>query len=182
MGVSTASLLALAQLAGYSGPQDRLAQACIGAEGASDPLWHPSPERMLWASRSGHKMGDLPALPAYQVIGGIWGRGQATDPNDQYFPDISDLLARWRTARNLAEHALLASQSAARCLALRGPVPDPTAALARKLGALGWVAAHTGGARGLIFAPGAAPTQTAAQLRAAGYSNIVAFQGGGRVR
>lgn len=179
MGVSTAGLVALARLAGFSGPAERLAQACIRTEGASDPLWHPAPERLLWAPRRGQAVADLPFLPRYHIVGGVWGRGQATDPHDQHFPDISDLIAHWRGARSLADHAQLSSESAARCVALRGPASDPTAALARDLGALGWVAAHTGGARGLIFAPGSAPTETAAQLRAAGYGNVVAFQGGG---
>lgn len=180
MGVSTARLVALARLAGFRGAADQLARACLVVEGASDPLWHPAPDRLLWASRQGRALADLPALPRYQIIGGLWGQGQRTNPHDSNFPDIADLVAAWRTASGLAECAALASESAARCVALRGPADDPTARLAHQTGALGWVAAHTGSARGLIFAPGTAPNTTAAQLRAAGYRYIVSFQGGVR--
>jgi len=180
MGVSTARLVALARLAGCAAPDAVLARACLRAEGASDPLWCAAPERILWASRLGQRLGGLPELPRYQIIGGLWGAGQPTDPTDSRFPDISDILGAWQSARTLAEYAALASESAARCVALRGPVADPTARLARNLGALGWAAAHTGSARGLIFAPGTAPHTTAAQLRAAGFRNLVAFQGGAR--
>lgn len=178
LGLSTARLLALARLAGFAGPDTALARACLRAEGASDPLWRPAPA--LWASRQGRALADMPALPRYQIIGGLWGLGQRTDPQDTRFPDISDLVAAWQRARRLAEFAALASESAARCVALRGPIDDPTAALARHTGALGWVAAHTGSARGLVFAPGTAPHDPAAQLRAAGYRCVMGFQGGVR--
>lgn len=180
MGVSTARLVALARLAGCAAPDTVLARACLRVEGASDPLWCPAPERMLWASRLGQRLTELPALPRYQIIGGLWGAGHPTDPTDSRFPDISDIVGAWQSARTLAEFAALASESAARCVALRGPSADPTARLARNLGALGWVAAHTGSARGLIFAPGTAPDDTAARLRTAGFRNLVAFKGGVR--
>lgn len=181
MGVSTARLVALARLAGFAGPQNVLAQACLRAEGASDPLWHPHPERLLWASRAGCTLAALPALPRFQIIGGFWGAGQRTDPHDTRFPDISDLVAAWRKAARLAEFAALASESAARCVALRGPTNDPTAGLARDLGALGWVAAHTGSARGFVFAPGAVPTHARAALHAAGFRAVMQFQGAGHL-
>jgi hypothetical protein len=63
-------------------------------------------------------------------------------------------------------------------VALRGPVGDPSARVAQRLGALGWVTAHTGGARGFVFAPGTAPQDSVARLRAAGYRHVTTFQGG----
>lgn len=179
MGVSTASLVALARLAGFVGPKSALARACLRGEGASDPLWHDQPERLLWASRQARVLQPLPAMPRYEIAGGLWSRGQRTDPRDTRFPDISDLVARWAQARELSEFAILASHSAERCLALRGPMNDPTARLAAQTGALGWVAAHTGSARGLIFAPGTAPNGLTAQMRAAGFRGVVTFRGGG---
>ena len=177
-GVSTASLLALARLARWRGPASVLARACLRAEGASDPLMSRNPERLLWASRQGRALARLPALPAYEVIGGFFGPPQVTDPSDSAFPDIADLVAAWRRTRDLAGFAALASLSARRCLDLRGPAQDPTAALANSLGAPGWIIAHTGAARGLIFAPGRVPDHAAQALRDAGLRGILQFGGG----
>ncbi|MCC5957463.1 MAG: propanediol utilization protein [Natronohydrobacter sp.] len=178
-GMSTARLVALAQLAGWDGPPEILARACVGVEGASDPLMFAAPEQVLWASRLGLSLGDLPALPRYELVGGFFGGPVRTDPQDDTFPDIADLIAAWRAARGLAGFAALASESAGRTLALRGPVDDPTATLARDLGALGHVIAHTGAARGLIFAPGTVPEQARAALHAAGLRGVMQVRGGG---
>ena len=177
-GVSTASLLALARMAGWRGPASALARACLRAEGASDPLMSRAPARLLWASRQGRALARLPALPGHVVVGGFYGPVQITDPADSDFPDIADLVAAWRGTRNLAGFAALATQSAQRCLDLRGPAQDPTAALARRLGALGWVIAHTGAARGLIFAPGCVPGDAAQTLLEAGMRGVLQFGGG----
>lgn len=179
-GVSTARLIGLARLAGWQGAAEQLALACIAAEGASDPLMYPAPERLLWASRLGQAMALLPPLPRYEILGGFWGGACWTDPGDAEFDDISDLVAAWGQTRDLAGFAELASASAARCQARRGPEGDPTATLARALGALGWLRAHTGAARGLIFAPGGVPDQAEAALRRAGLRGICRFRGGGR--
>jgi uncharacterized protein involved in propanediol utilization len=72
-GVSTATLVALARLAGWRGDALTLARACVLAEGASDPLMLPAPERVLWASREGRVLAHLPALPAFDILGGFWG-------------------------------------------------------------------------------------------------------------
>ncbi|MES2969909.1 MAG: propanediol utilization protein [Pseudomonadota bacterium] len=177
-GVSTASLLALARLARWRGPASVLARACLRAEGASDPLMSHSPARLLWASREGRALARLPVLPAHEVIGGFYGPPQVTDPADGAFPDIADLVAAWRGTRELAGFSALAAMSAQRCLDLRGPAQDPTAGLANGLGALGWVIAHTGAARGLIFAPGRVPGHAAQALRDAGLRNVLQFSGG----
>ena len=61
-------------------------------------------------------------------------------------------------------------------LALRGPLDDPTAALAQRLGAKGFLIAHTGSARGLIFARGAIPAAGIDTLRKAGLSRPFLFR------
>ena len=177
-GVSTARLVALAHLAGWVGPPDALAQACIAIEGATDPLMFDAPERLLWASRLGQKMQSMPSLPRHEVIGGAWGAPQRTNAADGNFADISDLIADWAQADTLAKFATLARESALRNLRLRGPAGDPTDQLAQELGALGWLMAHTGAMRGLIFAPGQVPEHARATLRAAGMHHILHFNGG----
>ncbi|MFB2594538.1 propanediol utilization protein [Paracoccus sp. p4-l81] len=180
-GISTASLIAAARLSGWRGRPADLAHACLAAEGASDPLMFPQPDRLLWASRRGVICARLPALPAHEVIGGFFGPPRPTDPADQDFPDIADLVTRWQGCRDLPGFAALASESATRTLARRGGQGgDPMADLARDLGALGWQIAHTGAARGLIFAPGTVPPHARAALQAAGLRGILRFRGGGR--
>ncbi|MDZ4311116.1 MAG: propanediol utilization protein [Cypionkella sp.] len=181
-GVSTASLVALAQLAGWQGPPDLLARACVAVEGASDPLMFVRPETRLWASRIGETLAQLPALPVFEVIGGFYGPPKRTNPADSDFPDISDLLPDWTAAalaQDLAALAALASISARRTMECRGAGSDPIWSLAADLGALGYVIAHTGAARGLIFAPGAVPTAARQRLQQAGLRGVVQFRAGG---
>ena len=135
-GASTAALLALARAAG--GDEAKLIDACITTAGASDPLMLPHPDRVLWASREGRVVREMPSLPRAEVIGGFWGAPIATDPQDTDFPDISDLVDRMLPDFGLEELAEIASASAHRCTALRGPSDDPTETLALSLGALGW--------------------------------------------
>ncbi|MCV2864002.1 propanediol utilization protein [Defluviimonas sp. WL0075] len=178
-GASTAALVALARLAGWAGPPEDLARACIACEGASDPLMFPAPERLIWASRLGRAMGRTAPLPALEAVGGFFGPMQRTDPQDGRFADISDLLPRWSEAARARDAGLLAalsSTSARRTLALRGPAGDPTEALARDIGALGFAIAHTGAARALLFAPRTVPEDWRARLRAAGLRGMVRFR------
>lgn len=179
-GVSTASLVALARLAGWQGPPEILARACVAAEGASDPLMFAAPERLLWASRQGRALAALPALPRYEILGGFQGDPARTEAADSAFPEVGDLVARWQGAATLADFAAIAAESAARCSALRGPAGEVAPHLAADLGALGWLRAHTGAARGLIFAPGTVPAEAEAVLRAAGWRGLVRIRGGGR--
>lgn len=177
-GASTAALLALARAAGHRGGLEALAEACLAAEGASDPLMLPEPDAALWASREGRVLETLPRPPCFEIVGGFLGDGQATDPGDRRFPAIADLAADWREAAAAGDRAALAalaSVSAARTTALRGPVDDPTPALAERLGALGHLRAHTGSARGLIFAPGTAPAGAESALARAGFSGTLRF-------
>lgn len=181
-GASTATLVALARLASACVPPEVLARACIAAEGASDPLMFDRPERLLWASREGRVLAALPPLPRFDVIGGFLGPCRRTDPRDAAFPDVSDLIEPWRAAGargDAARLAELASLSARRTLALRGPGQDPTPDLAAALGALGFVIGHTGAARGLLFVPGRIPPRAAAVLRAAGMRGVARFRVGG---
>lgn len=177
-GSSTAALVLLARLAGWQGSPAVLARACLAAEGATDPLMYPDPDVLLWASRTATPLARLPAPPRFEVVGGFWGAPARTDPQDLRFPDIRDLIDAWHKAPPLARMAALATESAARTTALRGPQDDPTAPLARALGALGWHRAHTGAARGLIFAPGTAPPNAASALCEAGYHGVVRFETG----
>lgn len=182
-GASTAALLALARAAsGSTLPLRSLAAACIAAEGASDPMMLERPDCHLWASREGRSLETLPAPPEFEVVGGFFGPPVRTDPSDLRMPDTADLLGPWRDAARSVDReglARLASTSAFRTTALRGPAEDPTPRLAEECGALGHVRGHTGSARGLIFAPGTAPAGTETRLRDAGFDRVVRFRTGG---
>lgn len=179
-GASTAALVAAAALAGWRGSASDLARACIAAEGASDPLMFPRPAEILWASRAAQSLAALPPLPPFEVIGGFFGPAIRTNPADNGFAEISDLIPQWTAAAgDLPRLAALASQSADRHIALHGTQSAQPASLAAGLGALGYVIAHTGAARGLIFARGQVPTQARAALIAAGARQVVQFRAGG---
>ena len=178
-GSSTAALVALARVAGWRGDPLDLARACLKTEDATDPLMFARAERLLWASRRAEALAVMPALPAFEVLGGFFGPGQRTDPQDQNFPDIADLLQAWRCARTLPEWAALASESARRTLEMRHRGTDPVAELAHATGALGYVIAHTGAARGLIFAPQTVPDGARAALQKAGFRGVLQFRAGG---
>jgi uncharacterized protein involved in propanediol utilization len=180
-GASTACLVASARAMGWQGDAQTLARACLDVEGATDPLMHPAPDRLLWASREGRVIEGLAPPPPCEIVGGFWGAPRQTDPADSDFPDIADLVPFWRaaTARaDLAAVAGIATESARRCTALRGP-EDPVDTLARDLDALGHARAHTGTARALIFAPGKGPDGAVAALREAGLSGVFCFETGG---
>ena len=177
-GMSTAALVALARAAGA--PESRIAAACLAVEGATDPLMLEAPDTVLWASRAGRSVATLPPPPAAEILGGFFGPPARTDPADTRFPRVDDLIADWAGAPDLREAARLASLSAARTTALCGPGDDPTAALAARLGALGWARAHTGPARALIYPPGGVPAGGEAALTAAGFSHVLRFTTGGR--
>lgn len=171
-GMSTAGLLAVARVTGMVFAPETLARACIAAEGASDPLMFARPSRLLWAPRAGRVLAALPRQPRAHLLAGFWGSARPTCAGDQDYDDISDLVAAWAAGGDLARCAALASESAARCLARRGPLGDPTATLARDLGALGWTISHSGAARALIFAPGQIPPHGVAGLREAGLRGV----------
>ncbi len=184
-GASTAARLglirAMAEPLGGLWPEIE-AILCVAMEGASDPLMHERPERMLWASRLGQVVERLPALPAFEVVGGFDGPGRRTDAGDAEFADVSDLVARWMAAcgdrREIAE---IASASAMRNHMVRGGRnPGRILTLARDLGAIGIAAGHTGSARAMLFEPGRVPDGAASALRAAGLSGVRRFRVGGK--
>ncbi len=176
-GASTAALLALAEAAGCHVAD--LAQSCVAVEGASDPLMLPRPDAVLWAPREGRVVAPLRPLPCAEIVAGFWGPPIATDPADMRFPDVADLIEALEGMTTLKDLAEIATASATRCTALRGPQDDPTEALAMDLGALGHLRAHTGSARGLIFIPGTAPSRAEETLRDAGFAQILRFRTGG---
>lgn len=179
-GASTARLIALARAAGFDGPPGTLARACLSVEGATDPLMYPQPDALLWASRAARVLREIPRPPACEIIGGFLGAPTPTDPDDMRFPDITDLAEDWLPAveaGDLGKVAALATESALRCTAMRGP-EDPVAALALEFGALGHLRAHTGSARGLIFPPGGAPEGVEDGLREAGFQRVLRFRTG----
>ncbi len=178
-GASTAALLALARAAGGPDRPEALARACLAAEGAVDPLMFPDADRLLWAPRAARVLRRLPPAPAVEVVGGFWGPPEATAPADLRFPDVADLVAAWAEAADAPARAALATESARRTDALRGPAGDPMPGLAADLGALGRIRAHTGSARGLVFAPGTVPDGAAAALAAAGLQGVLRFRTGG---
>ena len=179
-GASTACLVAAARAVGFAGPPATLARACLAIEGASDPLMHDVPDRLLWASRRAEVLRLMPVPPEAEIIGGLWGGPERTDPGDDRFPDITDLADLWADAAargDLAAIAGIATESARRCTALRGPA-DPLVDLAWDLGALGVARAHTGSARAVIFAPGKAPDIAESTLREAGLNHVLRFRTG----
>lgn len=174
-GVSTASLLAMAAAAGVSGD---LARAALAAEGAVDPLMLERPGDVLWASREARVVEVLGPVPEVEIVGGFLGAPERTEAADLAFPDIADLVGFWRDAVKREDRAALAgiaTEAARRTTSLRGPETDPTEDLARETGALGWIRAHTGSARGLVFAPGKVPGGMAARLSEAGLADPLVF-------
>lgn len=179
-GASTASLIVWAKSAGFDGGPDALAQLCLSVEGACDPLMLDAPDRHLWLSRQARALRILPPPPACFILGGFWGKAEQTDAADAHFSDVSDLAAQWDKAchaGDLSAAAHIASTSAERCSALRGG-QSPIEALAKDLGALGHCRAHTGSARGLIFAA-APPAKARDAMAEAGFQTPFLFQTGG---
>lgn len=177
-GASTAALLAVAGAVGLS-LDERLAPLCLGLEGATDPLMLPAPGQVLWASRRAEVRARLDPVPSFDVVGGFHGAPRQTRAGDERFADISDLVTDWRAAGpDRARLAELATESARRNQALRGGEDiAPLMAMARDCGALGLAAAHTGSARGLLFAPGEGDRRRAARMmKEAGVRGIVTFR------
>ncbi len=178
-GMSTAALIALAEALGVNSAPGELAKACLAVEGAVDPLMLPAPDEVLWASREAQSLRSLPPPPIYEIVGGFWGAPQRTDPGDGRFADVSDLVSGLDQAvKDRRAFAALVTDSAERTSALRGPEADPTADMARELGALGHVRAHTGSARALLFAPGQVPEHCTSCMADAGISTVMQFSNG----
>ncbi|MDG2339995.1 MAG: propanediol utilization protein [Paracoccaceae bacterium] len=183
LGASTASLVALARAATKRDlGAEVIAKACLSVEGATDPLMYPDFDRLLWASRSGKILARYAPPPKFEVLGGLVGLPQITDPKDNNFPEISDLIKEWPIATGrgfLQEVGDLATESYRRTTTLRDAAPEPTMDLAKDLGAIGIIRAHTGSARGFLFKPGTVPSSGLHRLAEAGYSNATQFITGG---
>lgn len=180
-GASTAALVALAAALGVSVAPEVMAQACRATEGAVDPLMIADPDGCLWASREARVIRRFAPVPDFDIVGGFWGAAHRTEAEDVAFPDVSDLVAFWDRAARTRDRAALAgiaSEAARRTTEMRGPSGDPTRELARELGAIGHVRAHTGSARGLVFAPGKVPAGISERLTAEGYQDVLAFATG----
>jgi uncharacterized protein involved in propanediol utilization len=177
-GASTAALVALALAAGAEVSPERMAEACLLAEGATDPLMLDAPHGELWAPREARGLGSLPAPPVFEIVGGFFGSPTETDPADLHFADVSDLIDPWRRAAACGNHAAIseiATTSAERTTKLRGPSDDPTPDLVKRCGALGHLRAHTGSARALLFA-GSAPPEAERVLCEAGFRGVLRFR------
>ncbi len=180
VGVSTASLLALAAAAGVKATPADLAAAALAAEKAVDPLMLAAPDCCLWASREACVVRETAVLPVFEVVAGFWGAPERTDAADDRFPDVADLAADWDAARgDPLALARIASISADRTTALRGPCDDPTSELAIGLAALGHARAHTGSARALLFNVDAVPPGAEGAMQSAGYADVFRFRTGG---
>ncbi|QFT98583.1 hypothetical protein FIU85_14805 [Roseovarius sp. THAF8] len=97
-------------------------------------------------------------------------------PSEEAFPFTDGRAVATKTG-DLRSDAALASDSAPRCKARRGPC-DPMADLARGLGTVGMVRAHTGSTRGLTFAPGTNPPCGPSELQEARLKTILSFDTG----
>lgn len=176
LGSSTAARIALLLAINPDLSPEFLAKSCIADEGASDPIMFNSPEKLLWAPRQGKIIKTLAKLPRITCIGGLYGVPQRTDPKDLNFPIITDLITEWeipnKTPANLAE---ICSESSERTLRLKGHTNDPTRALTKDLGALGYSIAHTGIVRNLIFPYNSVPNKVKRYLEKAGFTHIQEF-------
>ena len=180
-GASTAAILAVIKLVRPDLPRSEAERICLAVEGASDPLLAQRPERVLWASRQARVLDQMPPLPRMRVIGGFFGQAQPTDPGDEHFPDISDLVTAWPEAcQSAADCARLASISASRTRALRREGAGDLAALAEASGALGFSIAHTGSAQCLLFDTERDRAPVASKLSQMGWRYVQDFVIGGR--
>ena len=176
LGSSTATIVAFLLSINPNLSPEFLAQTCIAHEGASDPLMFSEPEKLLWAPREGKIISILPKLPKITCIGGLYGAPQRTDPTDVNFPIITDLITKWKfpgkTAADLGE---ICSESSARTLKLKGHTNDPTRAVSKDLGALGFSIAHTGNVRNLIFPYNSVPERVKEYLEKVGFTHVQEF-------
>lgn len=163
-GVSTMSILGAiravrAALDASALPPEVEAALTLEIEGASDPLMFRAPGAMLWASREARPVQSLRWTPSFEVLGVFDGPGRPTDPADQNFANIEDLVAPFAdavAAKKLEEIGALATESARRNgVGKRLSRYDAVTSLAFQTGACGVAAAHTGSALALLYRPGA---------------------------
>ncbi|MEO1331345.1 MAG: hypothetical protein AAFW46_16970 [Pseudomonadota bacterium] len=181
--IALATVRAVAASAGLRLRPEIEAPLLLEIEGAVDPLMWPDAGALLWASRAARRLETFATAFRWTLVGGFDGRPQRTDPEDENFADISDLVAAFERAAEAGDRAAaaeIATQSALRNQALR-PKPSFAAvrALAEELGA-GVVVAHTGSALGLLLAPNFRGARRAAEaLRRLGLDAVFVDDAGG---
>ncbi|MEM8787271.1 MAG: propanediol utilization protein [Pseudomonadota bacterium] len=163
-GASTAAIVATARLLGLAAP--RLPDLAVAIERASDPSMLADPGAWLWAPRRARAVRQMARPAPMRLVGGFVGPPRWTDPGDGAFDDISDLVTCWDGAETAADFAALAQASATRRLGRLGEDPAPWADAVRQSGALGFIIAHSGSARGLLLALDAGPPAILAARRA----------------
>lgn len=180
-GASTAALVGLAKALRPDWTNRKIEEICLRLEGASDPLLARAPERILWASREGRKLQELPKLPPMQVVGGFVKGRLITDPSDQNFPDVSDLVQNWAFAcRDLTHLGEIVTEASRRRLRQWGEDMTPLITLAKEFGAKGLSIAHTGTARAFLLpADSAAAPSLAQHLRHLGWHFVQNYKIGG---
>lgn len=175
-GASTAALLVFARAIAPHMTTSELIRAAIGIEGASDPLLLSDAHRFVWASRQGRVIARLPRPARVRVIGGFFGPKHPTDPTDNRFPDISDIIAKWPSACT-DPHLLgeMVTCSTRRTMALRGGDFDMIKALQTRFGAWGAAIAHTGSGAAFLVSPARDPASEIAVLREAGWRYVHSY-------
>ncbi|MEL6577109.1 MAG: propanediol utilization protein, partial [Pseudomonadota bacterium] len=118
-GAGLSTMAALGTIRALRGPSDAAPEAalCLAFEGATDPLMHAEPGRLLWASRQARIVETLPPPPRFTVAAGFLGPPLRTDPASTDFADIADLVDRWRRAAQAGDApaaAAIATASAER--------------------------------------------------------------------
>ena len=107
LGSSTATRVGILRAIRPSISVNSIVSICLKHERASDPIMYKSPERLLWAPREGKIIEKLPRLPKISCVGGLFGLPLKTNPLDNNFPIIKDLVDMWKqtnmTDKNFAE-------------------------------------------------------------------------------
>ena len=176
LGSSTATRVGILRAISPSISVNSIVSICLKHERALDPIMYKSPERLLWAPREGKIVEKLPRLPEISCIGGLFGSPLKTNPLDNNFPIIKDLVDKWKqknmTDKNFAE---ICAESSERTIRIKKLHDDPTRQIAKEIGALGFSIAHTGNARNFIFPNESIPSNAEKILSSYGFKNVHRF-------
>ena len=176
LGSSTATRVGILRAIRPDISVNSIVSICLKHERASDPIMYKSPERLLWAPREGKIVEKLPRLPKISCIGGLFGSPLKTNPSDNNFPIISDLVDKWKrtemTDKNFAE---ICAESSERTISIRKLSDDPTRKITKEIGALGFSIAHTGNVRNFIFPYRSIPSNAEKILSSYGFRNVHRF-------
>ena len=176
LGSSTATRVGILRAIRPSISVNSIVSICLKHERASDPIMYKSPERLLWAPREGKIIEKLPRLPKISCVGGLFGLPLKTNPLDNNFPIIKDLVDKWKrtnmTDKNFAE---ICAESSERTISIRKLSNDPIRKIAKEIGALGFSIAHTGNVRNFIFPYESIPSIAEKTLASYGFKNVHRF-------